>query len=50
MVNMYMSNPQVLQQLEPMVVEQQAIDWIIEHGNTKVKKIAFKEFMNVPAS
>ena len=38
MVNMYMSNPQVLQQLEPMVVEQQAIDWIIENGNTKVKE------------
>lgn len=50
MVKMYMSNPQVLQQLEPMVVEQQAIDWIVEHGNTKSKKISFKEFMNVSAS
>ncbi len=50
MINMYMSNPQVLQQLEPMVVEQQAIDWIAEHGTTKAKKIAFKEFMKVAAS
>ena len=50
MVNMYMSNPQVLQQVEPMVVEQQAINWIIENGKTKAKKVSFKEFMNPPAS
>ena len=50
MVNMYMSNPQVMQQIEPMVVEQQAIDWIVEHAQTKSKKISFKEFMNAPAS
>jgi len=50
MVNMYLSNPQVMQQLEPMVIEQQAIDWIVEHGKTKAKKISFKEYMNAPAS
>lgn len=50
MVNMYMSNPQVMQQIEPMVVEQQAIDWIVANGKTKSKKISFKEFMNAPAS
>jgi trigger factor len=50
MVNMYMSNPQVMQQVEPMVVEQQAINWIIDNGKSKDKKISFKEFMNTPAS
>ena len=50
MVNMYMNNPQVLEQVEPMVVEQQAINWIIENGKTKAKKVSFKEFMNPPAS
>jgi len=50
MVDMYMSNPQVMQQIEPMVVEQQAINWIIDNGKTKDKKISFKEFMNTPAS
>jgi trigger factor len=50
MVNMYMSNPQVMQQIEPMVVEQQAINWIIDNGKSKDKKISFKEFMNAPAS
>jgi trigger factor len=50
MANMYMSNPQVMQQIEPMVVEQQAVEWIIENGKSKAKKISFKEFMNAPAS
>ena len=50
MVTMYMSNPQVMQQVEPMVVEQQAINWIIDNGKTKDKKISFKEFMDTPAS
>ncbi|MCH9693084.1 MAG: trigger factor [Gammaproteobacteria bacterium] len=50
MVNMYMSNPQVMQQIEPMVVEQLAIDWVIENGKSKDKKVSFKDFMNAPAS
>jgi len=50
MVTMYMSNPQVMQQIEPMVVEQLAIDWIIEHGDSKTKKVSFKECMNAPSS
>jgi len=50
MVDMYLGNPQVMQQIEPMVIEQQAIDWIIEHGKSKAKKISFKDYMNAPAS
>jgi len=50
MVNMYMSNPQVMQQVEPMVVEQKAIDWLIENGKVKAKKVSFKDYMNPPAS
>lgn len=50
MVNMYLSNPQVMQQIEPMVAEQQAIEWIIANGKNKTKKVKFKEFMNPPAS
>ena len=50
MVTMYLGNPQVMQQIEPMVIEQQAIDWIVENGKSKAKKISFKEFMNAPAS
>ena len=50
MVNMYMSNPQIMQQVEPMVVEQSAVDWLLENGKVKVKKVAFKDYMNQPAS
>ena len=50
MVNMYMNNPQIMQQIEPMVVEQKAIDWLLENGKVKDKKIAFKDYMNAPAS
>ena len=50
MVKMYLTNPQVMQQVEPMVIEQQAVNWLIDNGKTKDKKISFKEFMNAPAS
>ena len=46
MVNMYMSNPQIVQQIEPMVLEQQAIDWLMENGKVVEKKVAFTKFMN----
>ncbi len=45
MVNMYMSNPQIVQQVEPMVLEQQAIDWLMENGKVTEKKVTFSKFM-----
>ena len=39
MVNMYLNNPQVMQQIEPMVVEQKAVEWLMENGKTKAKKV-----------
>jgi len=50
MVNMYLSNPQIMQQIRPMVVEQKAVDWLVGQGKVKVKKVSFKEYMNAPAS
>ncbi len=46
MVAMYMGNEQVMSQIEPMVLEDQAVEWIIEHGVEKTKKIGFHEYMN----
>ena len=46
MVNMYLGNPQVVQQLEPVVLEQIAIDWLVDNGNVKEKKVSFSEYMN----
>ncbi len=50
MVEMYMSNPQLMQQIEPMVVEQMAVDWLMENGKVKTKTVSFKDYMNAPAT
>jgi trigger factor len=50
MVEIYLGNPQLMQQVAPMVVEQMAIDWLLENGKSKSKKISFKDYMNAPAS
>ena len=36
---------QVMSRLEPMVLEEQAVEWIIDNGVEKKKKIGFKEYM-----
>ena len=46
MVNMYMANPQIVQQIQPMVLEQQAMDWLMENGKSSKKKVSFTEYMN----
>jgi trigger factor len=46
MVAMYMGNEQVLAQIEPMVLEDQAVDWLVENGIAKSKKVGFQEYMN----
>ena len=46
MINAYMGSPQIVQQVEPMVLEQKAVDWLMQNGKNKAKKITFKEYMN----
>ncbi|MEE8427786.1 MAG: trigger factor [Woeseiaceae bacterium] len=46
MVELYVNDPQVRQQVEPMVLEQMAIDWLMENGTVKLKKITFTEYMD----
>ncbi len=46
MVNMYLGNQQFLQQVQPVVLEQQAFDWLLDNGKSKSKKVAFTEYMN----
>lgn len=46
MVSIYMSNPGMVQQLEPMVLEDQAIDWLMENGKVTSRKVSFQEYMN----
>ena len=46
MVETYMNNPKLLQQVEPTVLEQVAIDWLITNGTTKSKQVSFTDYMN----
>ena len=45
MVTAYLGNPQVMARIEPLVMEEQAVEWIIENGDEKQEKISFKEYM-----
>ncbi len=45
MVQTYLGNPQVISQIEPMVLEDQAVDWITENGSKKMKEYSFQEYM-----
>lgn len=45
MVANYMSNPQIVGQFEPMVLEQQAVDWLVGNGLEKTEKVQFKDYM-----
>ena len=45
MVANYMSNPQIVGQFEPMVLEQQAVDWLVGNGLEKTEKVSFKDYM-----
>ena len=45
MITAYLGNPQVMARIEPLVMEEQAVEWIIENGVEKLKKISFKDYM-----
>jgi trigger factor len=46
MVNLYLGNAQLVQQIQPVVLEQQAFDWLLENGKSSTKKVGFTEYMN----
>jgi trigger factor len=41
----YFGSPQIMARLEPVVLEEQAVDWLVEHGQSSTKKVGFKEYM-----
>ncbi len=45
MANMYMSNPQIRQQIEPVALEQLAVNWLVDNSKTTTKKISFTDYM-----
>ena len=36
-----------MEQVESAVLEEQVVDYIVEHGNVSEKKIAFETYMNM---
>lgn len=45
MVNAYLGNPQAMQQIEPMALEEQVVDWLVEQGKLTTRKVGFREYM-----
>lgn len=45
MVASYLGNPQIMSRLEPLVLEEQAVDWLVEQGSAKSKTVRFSEYM-----
>lgn len=48
MVRTYLANRQVMERIEPMVLEEQAVEWIVRNGKEKARKVGFGEYMNRP--
>ena len=46
MIEQYMGNPQFISQIEPIVIEEQAISLIAEKAKEKIKKISFTKYMD----
>jgi hypothetical protein len=44
-VTSYLGSPQMMAQIEPLVLEEQAVEWIIDNGIEVKKSISFKEYM-----
>jgi len=41
----WLGNREMLARLEPIVLEEQAVDWLVEHGDSSSRKVGFKEYM-----
>lgn len=41
----WLANREMLARIEPIVLEEQAVDWLVEHGKASSRKVGFKEYM-----
>ncbi len=46
MVNLYMGNPQLMEQIQPVVLELQAVEWLVDNGKVTTKQVTFRDYMN----
>jgi trigger factor len=45
----YMANPDAMRQVESLVLEDQAVEWVLAHAKVQDKPSTFKELMNFEA-
>ena len=46
MVEHYLSDAEIMRQVEPLVLEQMAIDWLLNSARVEENKVGFTEYMN----
>ena len=46
LIEQYMGNQQIMDQIQSMVLEEQAFELIAKEGKEKSNKISFSEYMN----
>ena len=48
-VQMYYNNPQLLKAVEISVLEEQVVDWVMDHAKVDAEPMAFKDVINAAA-
>ncbi|MEJ2602622.1 MAG: trigger factor [Gammaproteobacteria bacterium] len=48
LVSAYLGNQDFLSRLGPVVLEEQAVDWLIGNGRVEEKQVAFNDYMQAP--
>ncbi|WP_405223992.1 trigger factor [Lentisalinibacter sediminis] len=48
LVSTYLGNQDFISRLGPVVLEEQAVEWLIDNGQTEEKKVPFKDYMQAP--
>jgi trigger factor len=48
LVSAYLGNQDFISRLGPVVLEEQAVEWLIENGQVEEKETAFKDYMQAP--
>src|SRR6056297_81060 len=48
LISAYLGNQDFISRLGPVVLEEQAVDWLIDNGQSDEKKVPFKDYMQTP--
>jgi len=48
LVSAYLGNQDFISRLGPVVLEEQAVEWLIENGQVEYRQVAFRDYMQTP--